>query len=145
MGKDVALERIVNLTFAFLRAETQGRHYISADWVIKHVDGYAKNSAGQIRSDAAAHQLFKRDRAALDRAGVPIETIATGAQTLYRLRTEDYSLPEVTFTPEEATVLALAGQMGLGDELATFLDLGGLKLRLAVFNASSRVLLGTRQ
>lgn len=42
MGKDVALERIVNLTFAFLRAETQGRHYISADWVIKHVDGYAK-------------------------------------------------------------------------------------------------------
>ncbi|MBG9259365.1 helix-turn-helix transcriptional regulator [Corynebacterium belfantii] len=128
MGKDVALERIVNLTFAFLRAETQGRHYISADWVIKHVDGYAKNSAGQIRSNAAAHQLFKRDRAALDRAGVPIETIATGAQTLYRLRTEDYSLPEVTFTPEEATVLALAGQMGLGDELATFSRSGWTKI-----------------
>lgn len=128
MGKDVALERIVNLTFAFLRAETQGRHYISADWVIKHVDGYAKNSAGQIRSDAAAHQLFKRDRAALDRAGVPIETIATGAQTLYRLRTEDYSLPEVTFTPEEATVLVLAGQMGLGDELATFSRSGWTKI-----------------
>ncbi|SQG58723.1 helix-turn-helix transcriptional regulator [Corynebacterium ulcerans] len=129
MKKDTVMERIVNVTFAFLNAESRGHRYLTAEWIIEHVEGYKKNpETGETRSYEAAHQLFKRDRTALLRAGVPIETVATNAQTAYRLQAEEYPLKKVNFTAEEATVLALAGQMGLGDELATFSRSGWTKI-----------------
>ena len=56
--------------------------------------------------------MFARDRSILAKVGVPIETIARA--TLddapgYRLNPHNYYLPEVSFTPDEAAVLALAG------------------------------------
>ncbi|AEQ06586.2 WYL domain-containing protein [Corynebacterium pseudotuberculosis] len=129
MKKDTVMERIVNVTFAFLNAESRGHHYLTAEWIIENVEGYKKNpETGETRSYEAAHQLFKRDRTALIRAGVPIETVATNSHTAYRLQVEEYPLKKVNFTPEEATVLALAGQMGLGDELAAFSRSGWTKI-----------------
>ncbi|MFV8380144.1 helix-turn-helix transcriptional regulator [Corynebacterium hindlerae] len=119
--KDAALERLTNLTFAFLSAKQMGRQFLTAEWVHRNVDGY------QDKSPAAFDRAFQRDRLALQKVGVPIEVIA-GEVTGYRLQEEDYSLPAVSFTPEEATVLGLAGERGLTGELAVFGRSGWTKI-----------------
>ncbi|MEJ6012278.1 WYL domain-containing protein [Corynebacterium sp. H127] len=129
--KDPGLERLTNLTFAFLNASTLGRQFLTAAWVRRNVAGY------QNRSDEAFDKAFRRDRLTLTKVGVPIEAIADAAiengvrVTGYRLQTDDYSLPEVTFTPEEATVLGLAGERGTGGELGVFARSGWTKLAAA--------------
>ncbi|MBI9000438.1 WYL domain-containing protein [Corynebacterium sp. CCM 9185] len=128
-AKDEALERLVNLTFAFLDAEQNGgRRLLTASWVRDNVSGYSDRSAD------AARKMFTRDLAVLRAAGVPIEIVANPedpGQTGYRLQSEEYPLPEVSFTPAEATVLALAGDMGLGQRLAAFARSGWTKLAAA--------------
>ncbi|MCK7641388.1 WYL domain-containing protein [Corynebacterium sp. CCM 8835] len=127
--KDEALERLINLTFAFLDAEQNGgRRLLTAAWVRDNVAGYAD------RSEDASRRMFNRDLAVLRAAGVPVEIVANPddpGQTGYRLQSEEYSLPEVSFTPSEATVLALAGDMGLGRRLAAFAQSGWTKLAAA--------------
>ena len=128
MAKNEFHERLINLTFAFLYANDTGRRYITAEWIRTNVAGY------QDRTDAAFQRMFARDRSILAKVGVPIETIAQA--TLddapgYRLNPHNYYLPEVSFTPGEAAVLALAGDKGLNHELAAFARSGWTKLAAA--------------
>ncbi|QTH58824.1 WYL domain-containing protein [Corynebacterium hindlerae] len=123
--KDPGLERLTNLTFAFLNAKQLGKQFLTAAWVKKNVAGYPEKSFDK---------AFQRDRAVLMKVGVPIEAIAGVAiengerVTGYRLQEDEYSLPEVQFTPEEATVLGLAGERGLTGELSVFARSGWTKI-----------------
>lgn len=121
-------ERLINLTFALLNASSTGGKYLTAEWIRSHVAGYEN------RSDAAFQRLFARDRDILAKVGVPIETISSTPDEDvpgYRLQQEQYCLPEINFTTEEATVLALAGDKGLSAELAAFARSGWTKLAAA--------------
>ncbi|GAA1908915.1 WYL domain-containing protein [Nocardioides lentus] len=65
-------------------------------------------------SDAAFEKMFERDKEELRSIGVPVEV--GGMDTYfedevgYRVRPEQFALPEVTLTAEEASVVALAGR-----------------------------------
>lgn len=126
--RDPGLERLTNLTFAFLNAEQMNNKFLTAPWVRAHVAGY------EDMNDAAFNKAFKRDRQVLARVGVPIETIAEYAapdgtiHPAYRLSAEKYALPPVQFTEAEATVLGLAGDMGMTKELAAFARSGWTKI-----------------
>lgn len=122
------LERITNLTFAFLEAAHRGRGYLNADYVIKNVPGYKEDDAGNLRKIETAQTLFSRDCTSLIAAGVPLESFRINGQVAWRLQKEEYELPEIAFTPEEGTVLALAGKMGGGKQLASFSRSGWTKI-----------------
>lgn len=117
--RDHVIERLTNLTFAFLNADRLGRKFLSPQWVHENVDGYQEYSA------ASFHTIFTRDRAILAKVGVPIEVVA---QAGYRLQREQYMLPPVHFTPAEATVLGLAGELGFDRDLGAFARSGWTKL-----------------
>lgn len=119
---DAAIRRLTNLAFAFLGADQRGRRFLTPDWIRAHVPGY------EDRGDAAFTKQLGRDIMTLRRAGVPVETVQAEAGTLYRLQVDDYELPAVTFTPEEAAVLGLAGEMGQAGELGVFARSGWTKL-----------------
>lgn len=123
--KDPGLERLTNLTFAFLNAKQLGKQFLTAAWVKRNIAGYP---------DKSFDKAFQRDRAVLLKVGVPIEAVAGAAiedgdrVTGYRLQEDEYSLPAVQFTPEEATVLGLAGERGLSGELSVFARSGWTKI-----------------
>ncbi|AGF72468.1 helix-turn-helix transcriptional regulator [Corynebacterium halotolerans] len=119
---DAAIRRLTNLAFAFLGADQRGRRFLTPDWIRTHVPGYGD------RADAAFTKQLGRDITTLRRAGVPVEAVQAETGTLYRLQVDDYELPAVTFTPEEAAVLGLAGEMGQAGELAVFARSGWTKL-----------------
>ncbi|WKD61181.1 hypothetical protein CCICO_05765 [Corynebacterium ciconiae DSM 44920] len=121
-ASDEALERAINLTFALLNAPAHGRG-LSKEWIRTHVAGY------QNKSDAAFDKMFQRDRKVLLAVGVPIASENDIFNTKrFRLVESRYSLPEMSFTPEEASVLALAGEQGMSGELATFARSGWTKI-----------------
>lgn len=118
-ARDHVIERLTNLTFAFLNADRLGRKFLTPQWIHENVDGYSQYSA------ASFHTIFTRDRAILAKVGVPIESVA---QAGYRLQREQYMLPPVSFTPAEATVLGLAGELGFDRDLGAFARSGWTKL-----------------
>lgn len=128
---DPGLERLTNLTFALLNADKLGRQFLTYAWIHHNVDGYKSLAS------SAADKAIMRDLRLLKKAGVPLETLdtteplATKPVKAVRLSKDDYALPEVSFTPEEATVLALAGDVGMEKELATFARSGWTKLAAA--------------
>lgn len=122
-----ALERITNLAFVFLNAERLGHEYITREWVSEHVRSYTHNEKGQPRSKQAASKLFDRDLADLIATGMPIEICTVAGEKAYRLGDNGY-LPSIQFSDQEATVIAVAGQIGTGGELSTFSRSGWTKL-----------------
>lgn len=121
------LERQINLTFAFLSAESYDRKFLTQAWIRDNLEGY-KNL-----EDDAFRKALQRDLHALKQAGVPIEkyTISSGpleGRPAYRLDSEGYELKDVEFTPEEAAVLGLAGEMGQDLELGAFARSGWTKI-----------------
>lgn len=119
---DDATERLINLTFAFLGAERAGRPYLSGHWLRSKVAGYSGIT------EEAARKRLQRDLRALARAGVPLEATRRDGEQVYRIRGADYELPPIEFTPEEATVVALAGRLGGSGQLAAFTRSGWTKL-----------------
>lgn len=124
--EDAPIERLTNLTFALLDSEKAGRQFLTGEWLRSHVKGYG--GADREPDSGAAKRMLKRDVATLIRAGVPIESVAADHGVGYRLQAEDYSLPEVQFTREEAAMLGLAGEVGQTGELAAFTRSGWTKL-----------------
>jgi proteasome accessory factor B len=65
-------------------------------------------------SETAFEKMFERDKEELRSIGVPVEVGAMDAyfddEVGYRVRPEQFALPEVTLTAEEASVVALAGR-----------------------------------
>lgn len=114
-ARDMAIERLTNLTFALHGAAHQGGvPDRSASWIRSHVEGY------QDKSDDAFSKLLSRDIRTLQRAGVPVVHSSGAEGPLYRLNPEDYQLPPVDFTPEEAMVLGVAGGIGTPGGLSDF-------------------------
>ncbi|WPF67187.1 MULTISPECIES: helix-turn-helix transcriptional regulator [unclassified Corynebacterium] len=120
--RDGNVERLVNLTFAFLEASRSGRPYLTSQWLREHVAGY-----GGVSEDTARKRL-QRDLRTLAQAGVPLEVRKNGSLPAYRLREEDYELEPVEFSAEEAAVLGVAGQMGRGGQLGAFARSGWTKI-----------------
>ncbi|BAU95846.1 transcriptional regulator [Corynebacterium suranareeae] len=124
------LERQINLTFAFLSANSYSRKFLTQAWIRDNVGDYKG------LSDTAFRKKLQRDFAYLRRVGVPIEQfmvtsgVAEGQQA-YRLAQDSYQLPEVEFTPDEAAVLGMAGEMGQNQELGAFARSGWTKLAAA--------------
>lgn len=112
-----SVQRLTNLAFALLGAG-QVR---TPDWIRRHVEGYPPG-----QSQEAFRRMLSRDVQTLRRAGVPV--IQTDG---YGIVEDDYELPEVSFTPEEATVLGLAGEMGQAGELGLFGRSGWTKIAAA--------------
>ena len=114
-ARDMAVERLTNLTFALHGAAHQGGvPDRSAAWIRSHVEGY------QGKSDEAFSKQLSRDIVTLQRAGVPVVHTSGAEGPLYRLNPEEYQLPPVDFTPEEAMVLGVAGGMGRPGGLSDF-------------------------
>lgn len=121
-----AVTRLTNLAFALLDADRNGGRMLTPAWIRDHVDGY------QDLGREAFLTKLRRDIDTLARAGVPLES-ATGTDgvTTYRLLSDRYDLPEVSFTAAEAAVLGLAGEMGRSSELGAFARSGWTKLAAA--------------
>ncbi|AWB81904.1 WYL domain-containing protein [Corynebacterium yudongzhengii] len=107
---DDVLYRRQNLTFALLHA----RRPRSRDWIRRHVDGYQN----------ASEKTLQRDLRYLRSIGVPV----TITHDDVGISAEHYELPPVTFTPAEATVIGLAGELGRAGEIGAFARSGWTKL-----------------
>ena len=104
-------ERLVNLVVALTSPE-QG---LTKDTILTSVSGYREQSEAGAKKDAL-EKMFERDKEALRRLGVPIETIGDWAEpddlreARYRVPSSEYVLPDdITFTPSEIALLNLAG------------------------------------
>lgn len=95
-------ERLVNLTILLLSS----RRFMSRDRIREVVEGYRD------LSDDAFGRMFERDKDELRALGVPIEVGSPaglfGDEQGYRISRQDFELPPIEFTPDEATVLGLA-------------------------------------
>lgn len=121
---DAAVERLTNLTFALQgAAQSGGNPDRSADWIHANVAGYHENKH-------SFRVQLQRDVATLARAGVYIDSSAgDGADgPTYRLNPESYQLPEVSFSPQEATVLGIASEVGREGGLGALSTAGWTKL-----------------
>lgn len=131
--RDVGLERRLNLVFALIDADNHGGARLDSGWLRAHVDGYgdpANETAGEANT---GRQRLYRDIAELRRVGVPVEVSSDedGEGSGYRLVRERYELPPISFTPDEAAVLGLAGDLGGSSELGVFARSGWTKLAAA--------------
>ncbi len=104
-------ERLVNLVVALTSTE-QG---LTKDTILTSVSGYREQSEAGAKKDAL-EKMFERDKEALRRLGVPIETIGDWAdpddlrEARYRVPTSEYVLPaDIEFTSAEIALLNLAG------------------------------------
>lgn len=95
------LERLVNLVALLL---TTGRP-LTFEEIREAMGAYDQEDR------ASAKRQFERDKDALRAIGIPVEAVPTDAweaEVGYRIPTERYSLPEITFTPEEVAALFVA-------------------------------------
>jgi len=75
------------------------------------VDGYEPGRDGD--EHEAFRRMFERDKQYLRDLGIPLETGADsyGDEVGYRIRRDDYALPEIRLTRDEAAALALATRL----------------------------------
>lgn len=128
-----AVERMTSLTFALLgAAQTQGQPARSSEWIQRHVPGYPQDSDGADGA-GAFRKALKRDIADLRKAGVPISLRSGNGRThtMVRIDEDSYRLPPVSFTPEEAVVLGLAGGVGQEGGLSQYSQTGWTKITAA--------------
>ncbi len=66
------------------------------------------------QSDEAFERMFERDKDELRELGVPLETVEADPlfedEVGYRIRSDEYVLPEIRFEPDELVVLGLAAR-----------------------------------
>ena len=99
-------ERLLNLVIALLATP----RYISREQIRDLVAGYA-----QAKTDEAFQRMFERDKEDLRRMGVEIQVGPTDPTTMetdgYRIRADDFYLPEIELTPQESTLVGLASSV----------------------------------
>lgn len=95
-------ERLLNLLILLLVQ----RHHISKERIRATVDVYRE------ASDEAFERMFERDKDELRALGVPIEVGAVDAyfddEPGYRIRPDEFALPGIELTADEAAVVGLA-------------------------------------
>lgn len=126
-------ERLLNLVICLLHT----RHYLSAEQIRTTVAGY------EDLADDAFKRKFERDKEDLRDLGVPLEVGSNSAfddEPGYRIRRDEYAMPDVAFTPAELAVLDIAArtwqQAGFGAAASDAL----LKLRAAGVDADGSAL-----
>lgn len=96
-------ERLLNLVICLLHT----RRYLSAQQIRDTVAGYSG------LSDEAFKRKFERDKEDLRELGIPLETGVDGVfddEVGYRIRRDDYELPEISLEPDEMAVLGVAAR-----------------------------------
>ncbi|MCT1516374.1 helix-turn-helix transcriptional regulator [Dietzia cercidiphylli] len=118
-------QRLVNLVIC-LRSTNA---YLSAGEIRRMVQGY-----DDCENEAAYLRMFERDKRELRDVGVPLEqgaSLAPGSPAGYRIPARGYELPEITLTPEQAGVLAVASEVWREGERAARADGALAKLTAA--------------
>ncbi|MFP5021238.1 helix-turn-helix transcriptional regulator [Pseudonocardia phyllosphaerae] len=118
-------ERLVNLVLCLMST----RQFLPAERIRATVPGYA-----EAPNDDAFFRMFERDKSELRELGVPLETGRTSvfdAADGYRIARADYELGEIALDPDEATAVALAGNLWDSPELAGAAHGALVKLRAA--------------
>ena len=117
-------ERLLNLTMALLAT----RRFLTKAEIFAKVAGYTGTSEANDR-------MFERDKDDLRELGIPLVT--GGSDPLldledgYRIDPKAYSLPPISFTARESSVIALAAQIWREFNFADSAKSGLLKLRAA--------------
>jgi proteasome accessory factor B len=105
------LERLVNLVALLLESRTP----LTFEQIrAKLAEAYEHEDVN------SAKRMFERDKDVLRDIGVPIEVVATDvwdAEQGYAIAKDRYYLPEISFSPQEITALAVAARSG-GDTSA---------------------------
>lgn len=118
-------ERLMNLTICLLVA----RHFVPKHRIRQAVEGYHD------LTDEAFDRMFDRDKEELRLLGVPIElgTInkAFEDEPGYRVRRDEFELPEISLEADEAAVVGLAARVWQHASLAAATSQGVRKLRAA--------------
>ncbi|GAA3958736.1 WYL domain-containing protein [Actinomadura viridis] len=118
-------ERLLNLVVCLLAT----RRYLTAEQIRRAVPGYPD-------SDEAFKRMFERDKEELRELGVPLEVGSDqggggGEEIGYRIPPQDYELPDLHLTPDEAAVLGLAARVWQRASMADAASGALLKLRAA--------------
>jgi proteasome accessory factor B len=119
------VERLMNLVIALLSTRT----YIPAERIRRVVAGYA-----DCPTDEAFSRMFERDKNELRDLGIPLETGPVSrfdSAEGYRIKRDDYALPDIALTADEAAAVAVAVQLWQSPELITATQGALLKLRAA--------------
>ncbi|WP_240645828.1 YafY family protein [Georgenia sp. SYP-B2076] len=118
-----AAERLLDLVIAL----THTTRWMTKRQIRTQVNGYA-----DAVSDDAFERMFERDKDLLREMGVPIVVEHDAAHeddVGYRIDTEGYTLPPVSFTPAEVGVLSLAAELWQDASLRSFAGRAMTKLR----------------
>jgi proteasome accessory factor B len=116
-------ERLLSIVVLLLSS----RRYLTAEQIRASVSGYP--DAGE-----SFKRMFERDKEELRELGIPLETGKSSAfddEIGYRIRRQDYELPEIHLTPDEVAVLGIASRVWQSAELAGAAAGATLKLKAA--------------
>lgn len=117
-------ERLMNLVICLLVT----RGYVAKSRIRQVVGGYGD------QEDSAFERMFERDKDELRELGIPIEMGSVDPlddEPGYRIRRQDFELPEISLEPDEAAVLGLAARVWQHASLAEATSRAVLKLRAA--------------
>ncbi len=118
-------ERLMNLVICLLVS----RGYVPKSRIRQVVGGY-----GNQRTEAF-ERMFERDKEELRELGIPIESGSFDPfgdeEPGYRIRRQDFELPEISLEPDEAAVVGLAARVWQHASLAEATSRAVLKLRAA--------------
>lgn len=116
-------ERLLSIVVLLLST----RRYLTAEEIREAVHGYPEQYD-------AFKRMFERDKEELRDLGIPLETGLNHAfdeEPGYRIRRQDYELPEIRLEADEAAVLGIAARVWQSAELAGAAAGALLKLRAA--------------
>ncbi len=103
-------ERLLSIVVLLLSA----RRFLTVDEIRQAVIGYPEQ-------DEAFKRMFERDKDELRELGIPLETRPASLldeEPGYRIPRQDYELPEIHLTAEEAAVLGIASRVWRSAELS---------------------------
>ncbi|HSI93262.1 MAG TPA: WYL domain-containing protein [Jiangellaceae bacterium] len=127
-------ERLMNLVICLLVS----RGYVPKSRIRQVVGGYGEQST------EAFERMFERDKEELRELGIPIETGSFDPfgdeEPGYRIKRQEFELPEITLEPDEAAVIGLAARVWQHASLAEATSRAVLKLRAAGVETDTSVL-----
>ncbi|MEV8182189.1 WYL domain-containing protein [Specibacter sp. NPDC078692] len=114
-----ATERLLNLVIALLGT----RRGYSKSHIRNHINGYASDAgADDEKAQVSFERMFERDKKILLELGIPLKQSEVAGndaqeQVLYRIRPEDYRVPEIRLDESAMTLLAIAANLWAGASL----------------------------
>jgi proteasome accessory factor B len=124
-------ERLLSIVVLLLST----RRYLTAEEIRRAVIGYPDQ-------DEAFKRMFERDKDELRELGIPLEMRPVSPlddEQGYRIPRQDYELPEIHLTADEAAVLGIAARVWRSAELSGAAAGAVLKLKAAGLTADGEV------